>query len=59
MSVTINTHSHISNYKRALYSLFDKKKTWHYLNEQREAALKRKKELSNIRVGIMDEVVYH
>ena len=56
---SLNGHSHLSNYKRALSSLFDKKKTWNYLNEQREAALKRKKELSHIRMSQMDEVIYH
>ena len=64
MTATLNNnnltgHSHISNYKRALSSLFDKKKTWSYLNEQRESALKRKKELSAIRMSKMDEVIYH
>lgn len=39
----INGYSHMSNYKRTLSSLFDKKKTWNYLNEQRKAALQRKK----------------
>ena len=54
-----NGYLHRSNYKKALSSLFDKKKTWHYLNEQREAALKRKEELSKIRIANIDEVIYH
>ena len=55
----LNGHSHRSNYKKALSSLFDKKNTWNYLNEQREAALKRKNELAKIRISNMDEVIYH
>ena len=57
---TLNGYSHISNYKKALLSMFDKKKTWNYLNEQREAALKRKEELSSaISIADMDKVIYH
>lgn len=53
MRRTLNKH------KKSLFSFFDRKKTWNYLNEQREAALKRKKELSKIRLSKMDEVIYH
>ena len=56
---TLNGYSHISNYKKALMAIFDNKKAWNYLNEQREAALKRKKELSYTCVPDIDEVIYH
>lgn len=55
----LNGYSHISNYKKTLMSMFDKKKTWKYLNEQREAAVKRKKELSATFIPDIDEVIYH
>lgn len=53
MKKTFNKH------KKSLFSLFDRKKTWNYINEQREAALKRKKEFSKMRMSKMDEVIYH
>ena len=56
---TLNGYSHISNYKKALMAMFDKKKTWNYLNEQRVAAVKRKEALSAICIPDMDEVIYH
>ena len=61
MTATLNTNNtlHISNYKKALMSMFDKKKAWNYLNEQREATLKRKKELSATYIADMGEVIYH
>ena len=56
---TLNGYSHISNYKKALMTIFDKKKAWNYLNEQREVELKRKKELSATGIHDMDKVIYH
>ena len=56
---TLNGYSHISNYKKALMAMFDKKKTWKYLNEQRVAAVKRKNELSYTCIPDMGEVIYH
>lgn len=60
MTVSLSRHTHISNYKKALVSIFDKKKTWNYLKEQRKIALekkalkKREKELPKV-----NEVIYH
>jgi hypothetical protein len=47
---------HISNYKKALLSMFDKKKAWHYLNEQRE---KRQKNREMEKLLLSDQVIYH
>jgi len=60
MSATLNTNNtlHISNYKKALMTIFDKKKAWNYLSEQREIALKRKETLEKTFMpGV--EVMYH
>lgn len=43
----LNGHSPINKYKKAMLSLFDKKKAWNYISIQREAAAKRKKEFKN------------
>lgn len=43
----LNGHSSIKKYKKAMLSLFDKKKAWNYVSIQREAAAKRKKEFKN------------
>ena len=65
MTANLNRHTHISNYQKALISLFDKKEIWDYLNEERKAALKkkvalkRKKELSKSVLSKSDEVIYH
>ena len=60
MTATLsNNHDLTSNYKQSLLSLYENKKVWKYLNEQRKAALKRKKDLSTIRTSITDEVIYH
>jgi len=54
----LNGHSHISNYKKALLSTFDKKKVWNYLKEQRVTAFKRKKELEK-QYRFDSGVIYH
>ncbi|MCW8821996.1 MAG: hypothetical protein OQK45_07190 [Sulfurovum sp.] len=54
----LNGHSHISNYKKALLSIFDKKNVWNYLKEQRVTALKRKKALEK-QFRLDSEVIYH
>ena len=43
----LNGHSPINKYKKAMSSLFDKKKAWNYVSIQREAAAKRKNEFKN------------
>lgn len=43
----LNGHSPINKYKKAMLSLFDKKKAWNYVSIQREAAEKRKQEFKN------------
>ena len=48
MDAVNNNHSstgnvHISNYKKALLAMFDKKKVWHYLNDERAKYQKNKK----------------
>ena len=40
----LNGYSPISSYKKALLSIFNRKKAWNYINLQREAASKRKQE---------------
>ena len=54
----LNGHSPISNYKKALLSIFNKKKVWNYVNIQREVASKRKKEFKKHFISDA-EVVYH
>jgi len=60
MIVNLHRHTHISNYKKALVSIFDKKKIWEYLKEGRKVALKEKKRLSTRRsLAPTDDVIYH
>lgn len=54
----LNGHSPISSYKKALLSIFNKKKAWNYVNIQRESASKRKKEFKKNFISDA-EVVYH
>ncbi len=41
----LNGNVPIINYKKALSSIFDKKKAWNYFNERRVAVAKRKQEV--------------
>ncbi len=54
----LNGYSPISSYKKALTSIFDKKKVWNYISIQREAASKRKKEFRKHFISDA-EIVYH
>lgn len=54
----LNGHSSISSYKKAILSIFDKKKAWNYVSIQREAASKRKKEFKKHFISNA-EVIYH
>ena len=47
---------HISNYKKALLSMFDKKKAWHYLHDEREK-YQRNKEMEKFIFS--NQVIYH
>jgi len=66
MTVNLNKHTHISNYQKALVSIFDKKKTWEYLKDGRRIALnkkialkKKKKLLTSSLLADIDDVIYH
>ena len=54
----LNGKVHISYYKKALSSIFDKKKAWNYINERRAAAAKRKKEIKK-HFLLDEEVLYY
>lgn len=54
----LNGYSPISSYKKALLSIFTKKKVWNYINIQREAASKRKQALKKDFI-LDEEVIYH
>ena len=60
MDATVNHSStgnvHISNYKKALLAMFDKKKVWHYLNNER-AKYQRNKKMENLIFS--NQVIYH
>jgi len=61
MDAVNNNHSstgnvHISNYKKALLAMFDKKKVWHYLNNER-AKFQRNKKMENFIFS--NQVIYH
>ena len=60
MDATVNHSStgnvHISNYKKALLAMFDKKKVWHYLNNER-AKYQRNKKVENLIFS--NQVIYH
>ena len=58
MTATISNHNlkgnvHVSNYKKALLDIFDKKKVWNYLDQQRQLRKDKKKEV------FLGEVIYH
>ena len=54
----LNGNVPISNYKKALSSIFDKKKAWNYFHERRSAAAKRKQEIK--KYFLLDaEVLYN
>ncbi|WP_295421319.1 hypothetical protein [Sulfurovum sp.] len=62
MTATLNSNHnfkgnvHISNYKKALLSMFDNKKIWNYLNEQR---VQRQKSREMEKLILSDQVIYH
>ncbi len=60
MDATVNHSStgnvHISNYKKALLAMFDKKKVWHYLNNER-AKYQKNKKMENLIFS--NQVIYH
>ncbi len=47
---------HISNYKKTLLSVFDKKKAWNYLSKQRE---KYQNNQEMVKHCLADQVIYH